>query len=192
MRLAPVLIAALAGLTAGFTLTAFIVDRGISFDAQQLGIWEFVPRIGAADMDPYRRAHLFAAGELPLASGEGLVLRTGRDQDGLPLRGDCRYRFTGPVPAARYWTLVLNTPDGQAFANPAGRNGFTSAEIVRVHGGGFAIEIGPQALAGNWLPSPPGRPFTLIVRLYETPLSAAATKLDAANLPVLTRLGCPP
>jgi hypothetical protein len=31
----------------------------------------------------------------------------------------------------------------------------------------------------------------LVIRLYETPLSAAATKLDAANLPVVARQGCP-
>lgn len=190
MRLPLILISILVGLIVGFSTTTYTANRGMLFDAQQINGWIFVPRIGAAEIDPYRRAHLFHEGELPLASGEGFALRATQDRDGVSLHGDCRYELTGPVPNARFWTLVLNAPGGPTFSHPTERTSFTSAEIIRTHDKPFVIAIGPEPLAGNWLPSRKGHPFVLIFRFYEPPLSASATELEPRMMPQLKRLGC--
>lgn len=182
---------ALLGVALGFALTYVISARSSGFAGQKIGIWEFAPKLGAADLDPYGRARVFLSGELPLAAGEGFALRADRDAAGAPLQGSCHYSLTGPMPVARYWTLTLYLREGGRFANPADRGGFSSSEIIRASSGAFSIEIGPDPLAGNWLPAPPGQPFELVLRLYETPLSASATVLDAALVPRLVRVDCP-
>ena len=186
------LLSACAGLLLGLGLTVGVVQYGVSFDQQHQGAWDFVPRAGAPDIDPYRRARVFVEGELPLASGEGFSLRAHRDSAGTPLTGACNYRLSGTMPVARYWTLSLTTPDGLPITHPTGRSGFTSAEIVRAQDGSGAIMIGAEPLAGNWLPAPLARDFVLVLRLYETPLSATATVLEARGVPVIETVKCRP
>ena len=190
MRFSFLLISVLAGLIAGFFTTSIIVKQGRLFDEVRIGAWVFVPRIGAVDIDPYRRAHLFYEGELALASGEGFTLRATQDSEDRPLDGSCRYLLTGPAPTARFWTLVLNAPDGSTFSHPTERTSFTSAELIRVHDKPFSIAIGPEPMAGNWLPSRKNQPFVLNFRFYEPPLSATATVLEPRMVPNLVRGDC--
>lgn len=191
MRLILILIVVLSGFAAGVGLTAFAIGNGAPYLVQQVRGWEFSPRIGSPDIDPYARARLFAEGELPLAAGEGYTLRTHADIDGAPLQAACRYQLSSPFPAARYWTVTLTDRAGRLVPHLAERSGFTSAEIVRRHDGRFSIEIGPEPLAGNWLPTG-GRNggFEIVLRFYETPLAATATLLDPRTIPTLRKTGC--
>jgi len=192
MRLVLILIVVLAGIAAGVGLTTFAIGGGAPYLVRQMHGWEFSPRIGSPDIDPYARARLFAEGELPLAAGEGYTLRTHADVDSAPLDAACRYRLSSPFPPARYWTVTLTDRSGRVVANLAERIAFTSAEIVRQHDGRFSIEIGPEPLPGNWLPT--GRKsggFEIVLRFYETPLAATATILDARTMPTLRKIGCP-
>lgn len=190
MRKIWIVLSILIGIGIGLGLTSLVVREGIAFDVVRLGPWEFVPRAGSSDMSPYRRTRLFVDGELPLASGEGYALTARKDSAQDRLSGNCRYHVTGPVSASRFWTLTLTTPEGNLITNAAERYGFTSSEIVREPDGQFSIEIGPDPLAGNWLPSKLDQDFTLTFRFYETPLSATATVLEMHMVPVLTKTGC--
>ncbi len=191
MRLLTILAAILAGLLGGTALTALVARDGIVFDHRTLGSWVIAPRVGRELIDPYSRLRVLVSGELPLANGEGFSLTADRDHQGQALDGRCTYRLSGMMPAARFWTLSLTTPDGRPIITPIQRTGFTSAEIIRHGNGSFAIEIGPRPLAGNWLPSPETGAFILALRFYETPLSATATVLEPRMLPELHREGCP-
>jgi hypothetical protein len=190
MRFLALVLTIIAGIIGGFTATYAVIRHGISFDQQKKGAWEFVARAGAPEIDPYRRARVFVEGELPLAAGEGFSLRAARDSRGEALDGRCIYRIAGAMPAARFWTLTLSARDGRLLPHPTGRSGFTSAEIIRPGDGAVVIDIGADPLAGNWLPAPREGGFVLVFRFYETPLSATATLLDPAAVPMIERVRC--
>lgn len=192
MRNALFLITLLAGIIAGAALTSLSVGSHSNLFVTKMLAWEFSPRVGSSEIDPYTRARLFFEGELPLAAGEGYTLRARTDVAGAPLDRMCRYRVASPLPAARYWTLTLTDPHGRVLANLAQRYSLTSAEILRASDGTFSILIGPDAMAGNWLPTgrEQGR-FEIMLRLYETPLAATATHIDPRTMPRLEKLGCP-
>jgi hypothetical protein len=191
MRFLLVLIAVMSGLAGGIALVALAIGPGSSILVRRIGVWEFSPRVGAPDIDPYARARLFTEGELPLAAGEGYTLRARRDGSGEALDAGCRYQVTSPVPSARFWSVTLVDPSGRLIPNLAERHGFTSGEITRSGDGTFAIAIGPEPLPGNWLPTNRqiGR-FIIVFRFYETPLSAPATALEPKGLPRLEKIGC--
>ena len=113
MRFLSLIAALLAGLVAGLGLTALVARDGVVFDRQQLGAWSFAARIGSENIDPYARARMLVSGELPLANGEGFSLVASVDDQGEKLSARCTYRVSGPLPAARFWTLTITTPGGQ-------------------------------------------------------------------------------
>lgn len=177
--------------TVGLGGTWLAVDAGAGFGAVRVGPWTAYPRNGSVDADPYSRAVVARSGVMPLGLGEGLTFTARRDSAGQPLIGTCAYQVAGFVPPTRYWTIAAETPSGALIANPAGRHGFTSGEIVRGPDGSFAISVAPTARAGNWLPVPARERFDLVLRLYDTPISGTSTVIDTARMPTITRLGCP-
>jgi hypothetical protein len=176
-----------AGLGLGLTWAA--VHHPPAFGALRSGPWVWQPVGGPGEIDPYRLAAVATAGRLPVARGDGVVFGASRDNDGRPLDGRCFYRVAGPVPSAHAWTLTVQTPQGGVFANPARRVGFTSAEVLRDDAGHIAVETGPEARPGDWIPTAP-RPFVLRLRLYDTSIGGRGGDLNG-TLPAIARTGCP-
>jgi hypothetical protein len=179
-----------AGLGGGLALTAALLDGASAPGQSRLGPWAMWHRAGAPDADPYTRALFARRGELAMAPAEGLALHAGRDGAGEALDARCAYRIAGRMPAARAWTLTVHRPDGTLPENAAARRGLTSAEVVG--GGEGEVTLSAHASPGNWLPLPPEGRFVLVLRLYDTPLSAVAAALDAERLPRIERLECRP
>jgi hypothetical protein len=178
------------GLGVGLGATYYSVSRNVVFGAVEAGPWTAWPRTGALDADPYTRASVARNGETPLGLGEGLVFTARRDSAGRPLLAQCAYRVVGRAPQARYWTITAQTPNGQLIDNPAGRYGFTSAEIVRGQNGQFAIEVAREARPGAWLPVTGAGRFDLVMRLYDTPVSVTSRVIDPATAPRIEQVGC--
>ena len=93
-------------------------------------------------------------------------------------------------PAARYWSLTLYDPEGRLVANAIDRHGFTSEEIVRDADGRFAITVAALARPGNWLPTGGIEKFTLVWRLYDTPIGVATRTTKEGPMPTIVRKGC--
>ena len=183
------LIAAL-GLTLGLWSAERSLLGGGPFDSAPLGPWNIATKAGALDADPYTRASLARSGEIPLALGEGLQLVARVDDSRRKLSARCVYRIGPHAPAARYWTLELVDPDGFPIENPSQRYVLRSSEILRDGDGAFSIYVSAAAHAGNWLPIGADKPFALVLRLYDSPLSATAGGIEKVAAPTLHNEGC--
>lgn len=178
------------GLALGIWSSRAILERGAPFGVVTIGAWRVAAKAGSSDADPYTRAELERSGEIPLALGEGLQLVARRDDEGRRLDARCVYRVGPHTPAARYWTLSLVDRKGFPVENAAGRYGFRSSEILREGDGAFSIYVSATAHSGNWLPIGAAAPFLLVLRLYDSPLSATAGGIERSAAPSIQRIGC--
>jgi hypothetical protein len=178
------------GTLLGLALTFVSLERGFGFGAVRAGPWTGWPKTGSADIDPYARAVLSRSGAIPLGTGEGISFIARADSDGAPLDPRCDYSLKGPMPPARFWTLSVFSPNGALIENPAKRYGFTSAEILRGADAPAEIILASTARAGNWLPTPPASSYVVVLRLYDSVLSATAASLDSSVMPKLVKGLC--
>ncbi|MCS0494208.1 DUF1214 domain-containing protein [Ancylobacter sp. MQZ15Z-1] len=179
------------GAAVGLGLTWVTTVSGYGPGMIRSGPWEAWPKAGTEEADPYARAALARAGELPLELADGLAFVATKDDDGTALDGRCDIRLSGTLPQARFWTLTVTDSRGRLIDNAAGRTGFTSAEVVWNRDGTLDIELGPRARAGNWLPTGARERIELTLRLYDTPVGLASRTSDAPEMPSLVTQHCP-
>ncbi|MBV8474284.1 MAG: DUF1214 domain-containing protein [Hyphomicrobiales bacterium] len=183
-------LAATLGLALGLWASRAILAAGPPFGVVEIGAWRVAVNAGSLQADPYTRAELERSGEIPLAVGEGLQLIARRDDAGRRLDPRCTYRVGPHTPAARYWTLSVVDRNGFPIENAAGRYGFRSSEILRQSDAAFSIYVSATAHSGNWLPVGAAKPFLLVLRLYDSPLSATAGGIEKSAVPLIERVGC--
>jgi hypothetical protein len=177
------------GLVGGYMLTQRLMRPDIVPGAIRYGAWHVWPRAGAPDADPYSRAVIARRGDVPMSPAEGLALFSDRDSDGRLLVGSCSYEVMGTFSSARAWSVSLFDRDGKLLTGRSGRAVLTSAEAIPDRAG-YKIILSADPQPGNWLPLNSDGRVTMALRFYETPLSAAASGLDAARLPQVRRLAC--
>lgn len=175
----------------GLGLTWLATVNGYGLGTVNAGPWRAWPKSGTEDADPYARASLARAGELPLELADGLAFVAGVDDAGNALDGRCDIRLSGTLPQARFWTLTLTDPRGRLIDNAANRYGFTSAEAVWNADGTVDIALGPRARPGNWLPTGARDRVVLTLRLYDAPVGLANKTSDAPDMPTLVTERCP-
>jgi hypothetical protein len=190
LSLLKLIVTLISGAALGLGTAYLAMHGGKGFGAVRVGVWVTWPLLGSDAADPYARAIVSRTGEIPLALAEGLTFTARTDETGEPLVATCTYRLSGAMPAARTWTLSLADPGGYLVDNPAHRYGFTSQEIVRAADGSVQIVVSRSARAGNWLPIGNVPQFLLLLRLYDTPLSATAATLDKSTMLSIKRDAC--
>jgi hypothetical protein len=152
--------------------------------------WVAHPQKGTPDADPYARARMTRAAELPLGRAEGLAFTAVRDSAGEPLLLECAYRLEGSVPVARFWTLHTATPKGSPpQSREAGSNGLHALQMLRRPDNSFDIVVGPRAAPGNWLRTEGAGPMSLVLTFYDIPVSAGLDGSDV-DLPRVYRVRC--
>jgi hypothetical protein len=192
VRLLLVAIVALALAAAvGLGSTWMTTTRGTELGTLTIGAWTARPRTGTTDIDPYSRATITRNGELPIGTGDGIAFTARADDKKKLLDGRCDVVVSGVTPAARFWTLTLYDNKGRLVANSLQRYGFTSQEIVRGADGGFEIHIASRSRAGNWLPTGGIERYSLMLRLYDTPVGVATRTQRDAPMPQIATVGCP-
>lgn len=192
MRLLFVALVALALAAAvGLGSTWMTTTRGTELGTLTIGAWTARPRTGTVDIDPYSRATITRNGELPIGTGDGIAFSATTDDRKKPLDGRCDVVVSGVTPAARFWTLSLYDNKGRLVANTLQRYGFTSQEIVRGADGGFEIRVASRSRAGNWLPTGGIERYSLMLRLYDTPVGVATRTKRDAPMPQIATVGCP-
>jgi len=174
----------------GLGMTWLTLATGTAFGAVSIGAWTAWPKTGTPGIDPYARAVIARTGQLPIGIGDGVAFYAHSDDKGRRLDGRCDVDIQGVTPTARFWTLTLYDPDGRLVANSVNRQGFTSQEILRDMDGSFAIRVGPRARFGNWLPTGGVEHYTLVLRLYDTPVGVATRSGREAPMPSITAQDC--
>lgn len=176
-------------LVGGIGSAYLAIDRGRLFNAVELGQWTAYPDAGTPDSDPYSAATLARTGQVPLGAGEGLAFFGDTDTLGDPLSSNCTYVVSGETPPARLWTLALVDAQGRLVANDAGRQAVDSRHVLRGPDGTFRIAVAHNARPGNWLPVGDAGEFTLVLRLYDTPLTTGSG-LAQLEMPTIVREDC--
>lgn len=182
-------VAILIATITGFSTAWLAVQHGHPFGDVVVGPWEAWPSAGGPDADPYSVAQLARTGEVPLGAGEGLAFTARRDSNGDLLSGRCDYMIEGLTPPARLWTLTAYDGEGRLMDNAAQRAGFHSREIVRSADGGMQIALSPSVKPGDWLPVARVANISLVLRLYDTPLTTA-TEFTGIDMPSIRREAC--
>ncbi len=179
------------GAAVGLGLTWITTVNGYGPGLVRSGPWETWPKAGTETADPYARAALARAGELPLELADGIAFTAAVDAKGRALDGRCDIRLSGSVPQARLWTLTATDAQGRLIENAADRSGFTSTEVVWNRDGTLDVLLGPRARPGNWLPTGARDRIVLTLRLYDTPVGLANRTSDAPQMPDLVTERCP-
>lgn len=180
-----------AGAVLGWVSTIVADHHARSIGAVHLGVWSYSPDAGTASLNPYLRAHFAATGEIPLPSAIGFTLLATRDGSGAGLDRRCSYRVIGPMPRARFWSLEATGVDGFPLNNPAGRQAFTSRDIVWEAGRPLTVALSPSAAPGNWLPLSGAGRLVLALRLYEPALPlASGDAIRSLVVPSVERVSC--
>ena len=195
MRRGGAALAALGAVGLGVCLGLLVTAAAIRSDALgtvRAGPWRLFVDAGTPGINPYLRARQARVGNVPLAAAQGLTATARTDSAGTMLDARCRYRVSGPVPAAQFWTIEAADFSGRPFINAAERQSFTSADVLRDLTGQFTIGLSPEATPGNWLPLPGTGHFLLVLRLYDTGLANGGTAgTREASWPSIEALGCP-
>lgn len=179
IRIAAILAIAILGGAASVSLALDSYARG---EAGRSGQWVALPHAPGADANPYALALAGRSPSLPLARAEGTVYVANADSRGIALRRDCSYTISGTVPSARFWTLHAG---GSGELVPSA--GLHSQAVLRGDDDSLVIDVAPHAAPGNWLRLTGEGPLTLVLSLFDTPVSGGA---EAADLPGIERQSC--
>lgn len=156
-----------------------------------VGQWTTFPDAGTPDADPYSRARFAREGGLALGRAEGIVFVASEDSAGAPIRRQCRYRISGSVPAARFWTLYAADADARTPLPATGRRqpALHSRMLLHEEEGTFAITVGRDPAPGNWLTVSGSGPMRLVLSLFDTPVSTSGDVSDV-EVPEIRRTAC--
>jgi hypothetical protein len=183
------LMAIAASLALGLWSAWLAVRSPAPVDTITLGAWQAWPNAGTVDADPYSRARVARTGEIPLGSGEGLMLLALNDDAGEPLVSSCDYKIVGQTPPARLWTVSLENRDGQVVKERDGVAALGSDTLLREDDGSFEIALSTRAQSGNWISTEEAVRFRVVVRLYDT-TARTGTELTTLVMPRIARERC--
>ncbi len=180
-----ILLATLIGLVSAW----YFVRSATSLDTIRVGQWRAWPNAGTEAWDPYSRANMAKAGELPLGSGEGLTFSTRHSSAGELLDARCSYQIAGQTPPARLWTLEVAGKPVAGAADAGTIAAIGSDAIVRRPDDRFSINVGPRPATGSWLDSSNLSKIQIVLRLYDTTARSAPFTANL-ELPLVTETGC--
>jgi len=142
------LFAIIAGVAAGW-ISAVSMIENYGFEAAP-GQAQWKERRNASDHPaaPYAFGYFINQGKVPPPLTSRHFVRS-TDDDGNQIRTTCLYEVSGPMPAARRWSMAVTGADGVAATLGAG-------EAVYEPDGSLRVYLSSQPVPGNRLTLPPG------------------------------------
>lgn len=178
------------GLFVGGALAWLSIQNNHGFGTLNIGQWTAWPLAGSVNADPYSKAKVAAAGDVPLGAAEGLAFHARLDRRGNALRRDCQYQLTGMTPPARLWTLTAHDMNNRVLIKSDGLpSQLLSRNLLRQSDGRFQIVAGPDLASENWLEVDGEGPYQLILRLYDSPVTSTG-QISDAEMPSVALVEC--
>jgi hypothetical protein len=185
-----VVAAVVAALVLGVGSAVWTIRRSGAMGGIANGAWQTNAHVGASTADPYLRANVAMVGLLALNRSETVYYTAVADEDGAPLRSECRYRIVGHDPPARWWSITAYGADSYLVPNPRHAYSVDRSRVRRDAGGAFEIVVGGEPRDANWIATaPPGERFSITLRLYG-PESRVTDDLAGIELPRLRLESC--
>lgn len=183
------LLCLLVGTAIGIGGAILTVRSGALSSGAPIGAWTTGSDYGSAEAGARTRAVVALRGLLALPAREARYYNAAVDDSGVPLDGKCRYRISGGVLPARWWSVTLYDPQGYLVANAPRIYSINSARLPEAEQTHWQIVVAPDAQPGHWLPSGGAAHFELTLRAY---LPAGDGKRDFTRdeLPRIVREGC--
>lgn len=181
-----IFVVAAAGLLLGGASAWYSIQYSHRIGAINIGPWTAFPHAGIDTIDPYTVARAVAEGTVPLGSTEGLSFEAVTDSQGRALSLACDYKIEGNTPPSKIWTLVSYDAAGLlAPAAPGGRSATYSNQLLFFADGSFQIQASRTPKPGNWLAISGKGGMRLVLRLYDTPITANASSEKPAMPAIL-------
>ncbi|MBM4232908.1 MAG: DUF1214 domain-containing protein [Gammaproteobacteria bacterium] len=150
--------------------SAWLWLTGVGIAGIDAGAWRVNLLAGSQNADAYTRARIALGAVLALDRSETLYYTTQRDDQGEPLRAECRYKVEGSPPPARWWSITAYDQDHFLFPNTERRYSVGTESAQLDSAGRFSLTIGP--LPANerdnraWIPTAGTGGLRLTLRLY--------------------------
>lgn len=186
----------LTALTLGIAIGGGAASVWYALHAQEgvgavtVGAWTAFPNVGTPAADPYSKARNAREAVLSLGVAEGLTFVAQRDSGGEALARNCAYRIEGTFPSARFWTIhAADASQPLIRAERRKLPALHSLEILRQADNSVSISVGPRPASGNWLATGGNGPMTLMLTLYDTPITSN-TGISDITLPEIAKVAC--
>lgn len=183
------LLCGFVGIVAGMALAAHTVRGAALGSGVAIGPWTTGTDFGTADASAKTRAVVALRGLLALPAAEARYYTAAADDSGQPLSGHCRYRLSGGVLPARWWSVTVYDPDGYLVKNDPGIYSLESAALGPDEQARWNVVVAPDRQPGHWLPSGGIDRVALTLRTY-LPADGGTGNLARTQLPAITREAC--
>lgn len=187
-----VVLLCLVSLALGGISAQYAINRSFSLGATQIGQWRAWPLAAGTSADPYTVARVTRQGTIPLGSAEGLEFVATHDSEGQLLQLECSYIISGSTPPANHWTLVAHSQPDNQLVPPTndGVSQLLSHSILRFSDGSFRIWLDRHPRSGNWLSISGSGHFSLVLRIYDTPIIGSIEQQTHSYMPLIEKQMC--
>lgn len=185
------LLGALCGLGAALA-AAGIIGPGIQLGgAIDVSGWTSDWTIGSAAANPWTRARVARHGLLALTKDEAVYFTRNTDEAGDRLTEDCRYKVSGGLLPAQWWSVTLY--DSTSYL-PRNTDNALSYDLTDAATAGSANDwsftVSPVSADGGWVSSRAAGKFDMSLRLYKPSAELIANPEAALVAPRVEKLGC--
>jgi hypothetical protein len=145
---------------------------------------------GSADADPWTRARVAVSGLLALNKSQAIYFTRKTDDEGQPLREECRYLVSGGPLPGRWWSVTVYAADNFLPLNDDDALSFDATEVPLDGQGRWNAVLSAQRRArGAWASTRNAGNFDITLRIYQ-PEPRAQAEFASIPMPRVTRINC--
>jgi hypothetical protein len=188
-RASIIVLALMAAFATGTVSAAYAITHWLQMAGQRSGSWQRLSTMGQINPDPYTQAFEHMSTQLPIGSAEGHIYVASKDSGGLILNSACNYIIEGEIPAARLFTLRVETPDGQLIETKSPFQSAIHSDQMIFSSTRFTISASSTVKPDNWVTLPAVGRFNFVMTYYDVAVINDDTG-NSTRLPDIIKGSC--